>query len=470
MPKLSFIRSSGTRSEPRVVRLPRFFSKKRGERRTDSPAWGSVGEWLFHVVLLLAGVIFATVLLVGVAVPEWRINNRYREGEGVIVGKGVARTTKTDLLGSQHRTWRPVLRVRYLVAGRRYEGWDQGTSSTVVADRKTALAALGKWQLGETVPCWFDPESPDSFVMVRGYNWWMWLLTFLLPGALVASGGAGVVRGLQAWGKSEERRSAAAQVGRIRPADPASDGGESREAVIFPAVPSCDDLVNSPGTVLRYRLPIESPETWTMIGTGLFAVCWNAVVVILAVTVGLDLAGGKIDWWLLGLLGPFVAVGVGAIVLFLRELVFTSAIGPTHLEMSDHPLLPGGRYDVLLVQTGTVRLRRLELAVELEERATFRQGTDTRTERLTVWRNVIGRWSGVEPVSGTPFEARIACQLPEMAMHSFESAHNAVVWRLVVRGLPERWPAFSRMVPLVVAPAGLAPSAEVCPSPRGIAP
>jgi hypothetical protein len=37
-------------------------------------------------------------------------------------------------------------------------------------------------------------------------------------------------------------------------------------------------------------------------------------------------------------------------------------------------------------------------------------------------------------------------------MHSFTSAHNAVRWRLVVRGTPERWPAFSRVFPIVVFP------------------
>jgi hypothetical protein len=38
-------------------------------------------------------------------------------------------------------------------------------------------------------------------------------------------------------------------------------------------------------------------------------------------------------------------------------------------------------------------------------------------------------------------------------MHSFASDHNAVKWRLVVRGRPERRPAFLRVFPLVVFPA-----------------
>jgi hypothetical protein len=40
-------------------------------------------------------------------------------------------------------------------------------------------------------------------------------------------------------------------------------------------------------------------------------------------------------------------------------------------------------------------------------------------------------------------------------MHSFASAHNAVRWRIVVRGQPERWPGFVRVFPLIVYPATL---------------
>jgi hypothetical protein len=37
-------------------------------------------------------------------------------------------------------------------------------------------------------------------------------------------------------------------------------------------------------------------------------------------------------------------------------------------------------------------------------------------------------------------------------MHSFASGHNAVRWRIEVRGTHARWPAFIRTFPLVVFP------------------
>ena len=37
-------------------------------------------------------------------------------------------------------------------------------------------------------------------------------------------------------------------------------------------------------------------------------------------------------------------------------------------------------------------------------------------------------------------------------MHSFASEHNALRWRLVVQGVPARWPAFVRVFPVAVYP------------------
>jgi hypothetical protein len=306
------------------------------------------------------------------------------------------------------------------------------------ADRSRALAQLEGVSLGATIACWYDPDDSERVALSRGYNWWMWALTLLLPGALLAFGSAGLARTLATWRKSEERRALAVH----RSAKPSQ----------HPSIPSCDDLVNSPGTVLRFRLPTSGAEGWTLIGLGLFAGLWNVVLVVLAVTAGVDLMGGRIDWLLFVLLVPFAAVGVAATLLFTRQLVLTSAVGTTQLEISDHPLRPGGSYDVHLAQAGTGTFRTLSMTLELEEQATFRQGTDTRTERLVVWRGSIQSWKDIEVAPGTRFEARATLTVPATAMHSFSSEHNGVSWRVVIRGRPARWPAFSRGFPVVVHP------------------
>lgn len=436
-----------------MVRLPRFFEKKRGERRTGSPAWGSFGEAAFYAVLLLAGLVFGGLLVSGVAVPEWRINHDFVAARGVVLAKGLVRRTHSDPPGMSHATWLPSLRLRYAVDGAMRESWSGGASTTATTDRGAALASLQSLPSpGSEMPCWYDPSDPGTVVLARGYNWWMWLLTLLLPGALVAFGGSGLVRAVRAWGKSEEHRAAVA--GLPEKLAPMAHGLSAAPG--FPGVPACDDLINSPGTILRYRLPIESPENWALLGFGLFAFLWNAVLVVLAVGAGLDLMGGRIDWLLLGLLVPFAAVGIGGIVLFVRGTVLATAVGPTQVEVSDHPLLPGNAYGVLVAQAGRGSFRTLELLLEVEEQATFRQGTDTRTERLVVWSHPVKRWHDVDLAPGARFEAETVVRLPNDVMHSFHSGHNVVSWRFVVRGVSDRWPPFRRVFPVVVFP-GSAP-------------
>lgn len=439
------------------MRLPRFFGKKRGHRRTGSQVWASLGDAAFHAALLAAGLVFGGLLLSGVAVPEWRMNHQFEPTDAVVLGTGLVRRQVTEPTGSVTPTWQPTVRVRYEVAGRPVESWSRASRATITADRQTAVDALSGWSIGGTVPAWYDPTAPDVVVLERGFNWWMWLLTLVLPGALIAFGGSGLLRAILRWGKSEERCAVPGGfAGALAPL-----ATTRRQAPNHPGIPPCDDQVNSPGTFLAYRLPIDSPESWTLLGIGMFAGLWNAVLVVLIINAGIDLLGGRTDLLLLGLLVPFAVVGGAAIVVFTRRLIVASAIGTTQVEISGQPLHPGGAYDVLLAQGGAGTLESLDMSLELEEQATFRLGTDTRTERLVVWRQPIGSWRGVERAPGTRFEARATATIPATAMHSFATEHNAVRWALVVRGTTPRWPPFVRVFPLVVFPPGTTPPATV---------
>ncbi|MFM7076529.1 MAG: hypothetical protein ACKO3G_10745 [Planctomycetaceae bacterium] len=341
------------------MRFPRFFTKKRGHRRTDSQAWGAFAEGLFYAMLFGVGLLFAGLLVTDVALRP--------AGDG----------------------------------------------------------------------------APDA---LGGPLWWLRLPTLLIPLAIMAFGGAGLARVVVSWGKSQEHRASSRR--------PLLDGPDSRglDPRELPGVPACDDLENSPGTVFRYRLPLESPENWSLAGFGMFALLWNAIVVVLAVGVGVDLMRGTTDWLLVGLLVPFVIVGIGGIVFFVRAAVLATSVGPTHVEISDHPLRPGAAYDVLVGQGGASPLESIEMGLEMEETAAFRQGTDTRTQRLVVRRHPVAQWRSVRPVPGGSFEGRVAVRVPTDAMHSFSSANNAVHWRLVVRARPQRWPPFTRVFPVVVLP------------------
>ena len=52
-----------------------------------------------------------------------------------------------------------------------------------------------------------------------------------------------------------------------------------------------------------------------------------------------------------------------------------------------------------------------------------------------------------------PYEHECDLEFPTDVMHSFQSDHNAVQWRLVVHGVVEKWSNYERVFPIVVYPA-----------------
>jgi hypothetical protein len=150
---------------------------------------------------------------------------------------------------------------------------------------------------------------------------------------------------------------------------------------------------------------------------------------------------------------PFVAIGIGLVAYFVRLVLVATGIGPTWIEISDHPLTPGRRYDALLSQAGRLRMNSLELWLACDEKATYRQGTDTRTEIRRVYHQQCFERQGIKIRPGMPFESRCQISIPDCAMHSFQSGHNELNWKLVVRGSVAGWPDYERVFQIVVAPA-----------------
>jgi hypothetical protein len=303
-------------------------------------------------------------------------------------------------------------------------------------------------------PCWYDPADPDVVVLSQGYTWWLWL-TLSVPISFLLIGGGGLIYTVLSLGKSTERQAATAK--------PNGPSGRPRKTgspdTTFPHVPSAGEITDSPGTELAFRLPMAGGPAWTL-GLWLSAcLLWNGIVSGFAVVALHSLWEGAPDWVLIGFLIPFLAVGVGLIVVFVRQLVLATAVGPTLLEISDQPLRPGRACDVLLWQTGRMRLNWLEVLLACDEEATFRHGTNTRNESHRAYQQSVFRRD--DPADGArldvqrePFTARFAAEVPAGAMHSFKSEHNEVNWKFIVRGEVPGWPGFERSFPVIVCPNG----------------
>ncbi len=274
-----------------------------------------------------------------------------------------------------------------------------------------------------------------------------WLVVLVL-GSFILIGGSGMLYTVFQVGTSPERRSSlarrAADIELIRETMPTTKE--------FPSVPRDANLTNSPGITLTYRLPISQSSAWRMAAFAVFCVAWNVIAGILATLAVQSFQRDQPDAFLSVFVVPFLVVGGWSIYHVVRHFIVQTGIGPTSVEISAHPLIPGKTYEVFVTQAGNLVLKRLRLWLVCEEEASYSQGTDVRTESQVVHRQELFRREDVQVESGQPFECQCEFELPAEAMHSFQSNHNAIHWRLVVQGKPRQWPKFERSFPVIVHP------------------
>ena len=282
-----------------------------------------------------------------------------------------------------------------------------------------------------------------------GFGFWVLVLAL---SSFVLLGGGGVAWTILHASASRERRSALA-----RRAANLDLRGSVEEAdspcAVFPNIPSDANLTNSPGVKLSYRLPVVQSPAWRLIFASVFGLIWNISAAILIFFAVKSIVSGRPEWFLVLFVIPFVAVGAWVVRDFVRQMLIHTGIGPTQIEISDHPLRRSASYEVYLSQGGRLWMRSLALSLVCEEAATYRQGTDLRTETKLVFDRQIFRKTDFHIAPGLPFEHQCAVEIPADAAHSFQSEHNAINWKLVVRGEADAWPPFERAFPVIVHPA-----------------
>lgn len=425
-----------------MARSFKFYGKKRGARRTGSRTLGDAGLMLFFGVFFVAGVGFLALLLATLVIPEWRVNHRFVESKCIVLKKRIG-----ERPGGETTSYRPEILIQYTVGSQVYDVWTYDIMMVYSSGREAREKEVDRFEIGQEYSCWYDPRDPSTAVLVRGYHWFNWLM-LLLPVSFIVIGGGGLAFSLLNAGKSAERRAVMAQ--RATQIDLFDEMAETRRE--FPHVPRDTNLTNSPGTTLAYRLPLDSTPTWALLtglGAAATALCVGIFFVLLAIRRHVQ---GEHDW-LLTVFSLVSTALVAAIVVYLsRQLMVALRVGPTLLEISDHPLQPGRTYSVHATQTGRLSMNRFEIFLVCEEKATYRQGTNTRTETRRVVEIALYHAEQFEVAHDSSFEARANLEIPSGAMHSFRAAYNEVAWRLVVKGNVAGWPDFERRFPIVVQP------------------
>jgi len=286
--------------------------------------------------------------------------------------------------------------------------------------------------------------SPTTQVVRIGYGFW--LLT-IVSAAFTVMGAVGFWYRVLKVATSDEHREIIAKHGLVsRPNKPRN------KVLLPPMVPLLTPFTDSPGAKLAYRLPGEWPGTGALISIGLFAMAWNAMIAVFCVFAIGGLFRGEIQYRLLILLIPGIYIGLRSGQLFFRSYVREIGIGSTTVEIEDLPLVPGRTYKLLLVQYGRLVIKKLSIRLVCEEESTYHFGTDVRTEREVVRLQNILELGRSRIDWGRPLELECQVSIPSDAMHSFQSIHNAIHWKIIVEGEANRWPSYSRSFPVIVYP------------------
>jgi len=394
---------------------------------------------LFFSIFFFAGLGFLAVMIGVIVLPEWRANHSYVAHTCVVLDKRVGESR------GEGTTYRPEIYIQYTVQGNEFRIWTYDASGVYSSGRSGKQEIIDQFIVGRQYPCWYDPDHPSKAVLVLGYSWFAYLF-LLLPLLFMAIGAGGMCYFWTRRGKSAEELAAAP---RSRTLDQI---GDRVDATAYPTVPD-KDLSGSPGTTLKYRLPLSVAPGCMLVGAIGVAVFWNGITAVFVTSAVQGHLQGRPDWFLTVFILPFVAIGLIMIGWCIRQFFITIGFSTAEVEIDSFPLVAGQNTRVQVSQPGPLRLKSLGVLLVCEESASYTQGTNTRTETKRVYQHTLAQETDVLVTRDMPWQFQGKIEVPHGAMHSFEATHNKIVWKLVVQGKVRLWPNFAWEYPLVVRPA-----------------
>ncbi len=300
---------------------------------------------------------------------------------------------------------------RYFCAGREYTSNRYRFTTGTTGGRKSKDRVVAGYPAGSETFCYVNPAAPDEAVIDRGWNAELAIGAF---GLLFAAAG-GLLFFLSF------------RTGRKAVADDAS----------------ASEAGGGPVTLKARQTPLT--KFLTVLA---FAAFWNAFISVFVYLVFLADDAKTVPLFAKAIVSLFALIGVALIVgvigdflaLFNPRIQFTAQTKRVSL---------GGELQFSWKVSGrSGMLRKLCVVFEGREEATYRRGTDTSTDTKIFARIPVFETEDRELLAQG--NARIA--VPANLMHTFESTHNKVLWRLKVQGEIPRWPDVTDEYPITVLP------------------
>ncbi len=294
---------------------------------------------------------------------------------------------------------------------------------------------------GKQTICFVNPDDPTDAVIERGWVPDMWWGLFPIPFALVGFAALLVATGFF-------KVSSSSKLGTLsswRP-PPLPDLRKLRAGEFDDSEEEASSEETGPVTLQPDVTPIQM-----LLGAIFVAVFWNG---ILSVFLWQQVAAfqrrgfAALDWFPTLFLVPFVLVGLGMIGFVLYTLLAMFNPRPT-LVVSSAAIPLGEDLQVTWSFSGRVNsIREFKITLKGTERATYRRGTTTTTDKATFAEITI-----VETTEMFDMEQGSAnVTIPADTMHSFDAPNNEIDWTLEVHGAIPLWPDVSASFSITVLP------------------
>lgn len=403
----------------------------RAAKRAGAERGGLIGGMVFGGIFLVVGVTLTHMLFVGPVL-------------GMLAARGwpqvpcVIESSEVESHDSDDGTTYSIeITYRYEVGGREYRSNRYSFIRFSSSGYRAKADVVAAHPPGSRAMCFVNPSDPTDAVLWRGWAGAMWF--GLIPVAFALAGGGLIYGMVRKW---RAPAGGPALTGSVSGAPAATRGGTAGRGAglaVPEAVPGGDE-----GPVL---LAPAASRGVKVVGTLLVALFWNGIVSVFLVQL-FSGGWGAFDWFLALFLTPFVGVGLFLFGMFVLQVLALSNPVPV-LTLNRRVLCPGDRLEVEWRMQGRVgALRRLRISLEGREEATYRRGTDTKTDREVF--ATVDLLDAGDPA--TMAGGRVARDLPGRLMHSFSAKNNKIVWALRVRGEIPRWPDVDEEFVVTIAP------------------
>lgn len=339
--------------------------------------------------------------------------------------KIVSADVETSKNGSSARQYIPTVQYEYAIDEKTYASSRLWFGAPGTSDNSLAVDTLKPFEVGSESECFVDPTAPARAVLLKRYN---------------PVTGFGVIISMIALGLGVMML-----ISHIVYLVMLIGGGSSSQ--------SASEL-NFEKAMENPTCPIESGEpdeplivkasesrVGVAIGLWLLGMFWNGItwIVIFAI-------GQPRDWFPYLFMGLFALIGLAIFVFaFYSTLQIFNPL--PILVCSQRDLYPGSEFELSWMFRGNPkRIQQLNIVLEGIEEVKYRQGTSTRTEKATFFRQDIVNSSDPNQIA----QGFQLVNIPNSTMHSFKSTNNSFTWQISAKGKIAFWPDISDRFEIVL--------------------